>query len=337
MRSLLLIPLALLATAAHAQDGPTLARTLGERLAAEYVDPERGAKMRDALEQFARTEEARRLEGDDLAQALESVARSVYDDGHLNVAYSEEPLGEVDEASNDARFRAAMARTNQGFRDVRVLAGNVGYMHIETFAPIEGGMRAVEAAFAMVAETDALVIDVRRSQGGAPEMVAEIVSRLIEGEPRLLNSFDWRNDEDEEYWSRVVTGAGYYGPDRPVYVVIGPRTVSASEAIAYELQALGRARVVGERSAGAANPGDSVKLGDHYEVFMPSGRAVNAITGTNWEGTGVVPDLPVDAEDAAVAAYRAALAQLAEQADEAGVARLRRIAAGDMPTLAPAR
>ena len=103
MRSLLLIPLALLATAAHAQDGPTLARTLGERLAAEYVDPERGAKMRDALEQFARTEEARRLEGDDLAQALESVARSVYDDGHLNVAYSEEPLGEVDEASNAAK------------------------------------------------------------------------------------------------------------------------------------------------------------------------------------------------------------------------------------------
>ena len=42
-------------------------------------------------------------------------------------------------------------------------------------------------------------------------------------------------------------------------------------------------------------------------VGIPFARSVNPVTGTNWQGTGVVPDAPADAEQAYDVAYAKAL------------------------------
>ena len=85
---------------------------------------------------------------------------------------------------------------------------------------------------------------------------------------------------------------------RPIYVLTSPRTFSAGEGLAFILQERKRAVVIGEVTAGAANPGRSYPAGTMFEITVPNGRVVTAITKRNWEGSGVTPDIIVPAADA---------------------------------------
>src|SRR5206468_11911867 len=91
------------------------------------------------------------------------------------------------------------------------------------------------------------------------------------------------------------------------------RTFSAAEEFTNNLKTLKRATIVGETTGGGANPGGMERLSDHFGAFVPNGRAINPVTQTNWEGTGVAPDIAVAADQALAAAYRAALGKLAEK------------------------
>jgi retinol-binding protein 3 len=51
------------------------------------------------------------------------------------------------------------------------------------------------------------------------------------------------------------------------------------------------------------------RLAGSFTVFVPSGRAINPITKTNWEGTGVLPDIAVPADSALGAALTAVRAR----------------------------
>jgi len=79
---------------------------------------------------------------------------------------------------------------------------------------------------------------------------------------------------------------------------------------------LKRATLVGETTGGGANPGGPVRLTEHFDVFIPAGRAISPITKTNWEGTGVKPDVEVPKELALKTAYQMALNKLAEKATD---------------------
>jgi C-terminal processing protease CtpA/Prc len=97
-----------------------------------------------------------------------------------------------------------------------------------------------------------------------------------------------------------------YGSTKPVFVLIDRRSASGAESLAYHLQALRRVTVVGEQSLGAANPGGLVRLPNDFLVFIPTGRVKNAVTGGNWEGTGVTPNIRSDGAGALEAALKAA-------------------------------
>jgi hypothetical protein len=99
-------------------------------------------------------------------------------------------------------------------------------------------------------------------------------------------------------------------------MLISARTASSAEALAYTLQAAHRARVVGEVSAGAANPGGTFPLGGGFAVFISTGKAINPITKSNWEGAGVQPDYPVAAQAALGYAQRLALDSALAKAPE---------------------
>jgi C-terminal processing protease CtpA/Prc len=98
---------------------------------------------------------------------------------------------------------------------------------------------------------------------------------------------------------------------------MGKRTLSAPESFAYNLQALKRATIVGEISAGGANPGREFRITEHFVMFVPTGRAINPVTGSNWEGTGVKPDIEVPAAQALKAAHLAALRKLLQTSTSA--------------------
>ena len=83
-----------------------------------------------------------------------------------------------------------------------------------------------------------------------------------------------------------------------VYVLTSNNTFSAAEEFCYNLQNLKRDVIVGEVTGGGAHPGDDHVLNKELCVFIPHGRAINPISGTNWEGVGVRPDVEVPSEKA---------------------------------------
>ncbi|GGZ52724.1 hypothetical protein GCM10010387_53570 [Streptomyces inusitatus] len=121
----------------------------------------------------------------------------------------------------------------------------------------------------------------------------------------LKDIYDRRTDTTRQFWTAGHLPAPRYA-DRPVYVLTSGTTFSASEGIAYTLQAHGRAVVVGETTRGGAHPTERHAITEHILVTVPTARTVNPLTGANWEGVGVVPDVPVPAERALAEAIGAA-------------------------------
>jgi C-terminal processing protease CtpA/Prc len=146
-------------------------------------------------------------------------------------------------------------------------------------------------------------------------MVALICSYLFGAEPVHLNDLHWRDGKGErveEFWTlKEVAGKRYAGKD--VYVLTSGRTFSGAEEFSYNLKNLKRATLVGETTGGGANPGGGNRLSAHFAAFIPTGRAVSPVTKTNWEGTGVEPDVKVPADQALRTAQVMALKKAAER------------------------
>src|SRR5207244_11399604 len=132
---------------------------------------------------------------------------------------------------------------------------NIGYLELRSFAAQGEEMEEVAAAaMTFLANTDALVIDLRRNGGGRPEMVALVSSYLFD-EPVHLNSLYWRErDRTDDFWTAGNVRGRHFGQGKPVFVLTSSRTFSGAEEFAYNLKSLKRALIVGETTGGCANP-----------------------------------------------------------------------------------
>jgi C-terminal processing protease CtpA/Prc len=185
--------------------------------------------------------------------------------------------------------------------------GNIGYIELRGFNDHEAGAETVAAAMTFLANTEAIIFDLRQNGGGSPFMVALISSYLFGDKPVHLNDLYWRKgDRTDEFWTKPAAAAKKF-PDKDVYVLTSNRTFSAGEEFTYTLKNLKRAVIVGETTGGGAHPGGMERLSEHFGVFIPAGRAINPISKTNWEGTGVEPDVKVPREQALKVAYLMAL------------------------------
>jgi C-terminal processing protease CtpA/Prc len=214
-------------------------------------------------------------------------------------------------------MRETARRTNYGFERVERLPGNVGYLDLRQFAGAPEAQATAVAAMNLLANADALIIDLRRNGGGSPGMIATLLTYLVEPGNRLLfNTFYERQDDRTvQFWTLpYVPGPRLHG--RPVYVLTGPRTFSAAEEFAYDIQTHKLGTVVGAVTGGGAHPGGMFRVHDHFGVFVPTGRAVNPVTGTNWEGVGVKPDIATRPGEALRAAHVEALKKIVESAQD---------------------
>jgi C-terminal processing protease CtpA/Prc len=225
------------------------------------------------------------------------------------------------QAGDTAEMRRAatyMAYQNGFIQRVERLPGNVGYLRIDAFGPEGFAEEPIRAAMGVVAHTDALIIDLRENNGGSPATVALLASWLLGEQPVHLNTTVTRDTAArKEYWTRPqVAGATRYGTSKPVYVLTSHGTFSGGEEFAYDMQAIRRATLVGETTGGGAHPTSPLRATAHFAARVPFARAVNPVTHTNWEGTGVRPDVAAPAADALAAAHRLALKALLPAADE---------------------
>jgi len=206
---------------------------------------------------------------------------------------------------------------NHGVFAVQRLDGNIGYIDLRGVADPDAGGNTIAAAMQLISSTYALILDLRRNGGGSPDGAAFWCSYLLPPGTHLNDIYEGETGETRQFWSMpYVPGARYL--ERPVYVLTSARTFSGGEDIAYNLQAQGRAQVVGETTGGGAHPTRGVRISPTLMLTVPHARSVNPVTGTNWEGTGVIPDIPVPADQARDAAWAMALRQVITDADRLG-------------------
>ena len=196
---------------------------------------------------------------------------------------------------------------NFGIRRVDRLDGNVGYLDVRRVPMPANAGPAITAAMELVAGTYALILDLRHNGGGSPEGVLYWCSYLLDEKPIHLNDiYHADTDETRQFWTLpYLPGTRYV--ERPVYVLISGHTFSGGEEFCYNLQALGRAELIGETTGGGAHPTRPFPISSAVHIGIPFARSINPITGTNWQGTGVIPDVAVPEAEAFDVAYGKAL------------------------------
>jgi hypothetical protein len=231
-------------------------------------------------------------------------------DKHLEVRYFEgaiPPKPEGDSPVDKAAELAEESRFNFGFNGVDRLKGDIGYIDLHQFGRPQGVAPRAAAAMALLADTKSLVIDLRHCSGGDPESVMLLASYLYD-KPTHLNDVYWRDENrTEQRWTQASVAGTKYGEERKVYLLTSDDTFSGCEDFAYALKNNKRATVIGETTGGGAHAGGPHRLDAHFMMFVPSGRPINPVTGTDWEGVGVVPDIKASAKNALDVAQLAAL------------------------------
>ncbi len=302
-----------------------------------YVDPSMAKMMITSIRKNQKAGKYDTIQsGRQFAIELTKGLLEVSHDKHLSVEYvhttgnNEPDANKADRTNKEIAFRRAV---NHGFDKVERLPGNVGLLELRAFLPIDEAAVKIDAAMSLLTDTDALIIDLRYNRGGDPAAVQYLASYLLDSKPVLVNTMIWRSAAGnqpveitrkakgpgliQQSWTyRALPGARY--DKNPVFILISEITASGAESFAYSLQALKRATIVGGTSAGAANPGGTDRLTSNFQVFIPKGRPVNAITHTNWEGTGVNPDIESPFEHTMKIAYIHALEEIEKRGNYAG-------------------
>ena len=285
-----------------------------------YVFPEVATAMGELVRGNLASGEYDELDiAPEFAGRLTEDLQSISHDLHLHVDWLRpRPQVQGQELSDqemEQRRLERLRRNNFGFREVKLMPGNVAYLKLDMFAHTpEAGPTAI-AAMNFVGYADAVIFDLTENGGGSPSMIQLLTSYLVE-EPTHLNSFYVRqSDETNQFWTQAYV-PGPKLTEVPVYVLTSGRTFSAAEEFTYNLKNLERAIIVGATTGGGAHPVTRKEYpGYQLSMSLPYGRAVNPITGTNWEGTGIEPNIEVPVDQALDTAYLAALKTLEETAE----------------------
>jgi len=294
--------------AINAKDRTAIIDDITAALRDTYVFPDAAQRMEEHVRrqlQSGAYDHLGTLEA--FTQELTEDLRSVSHDLHLTVMWAPEPPA-PETAELAAEELAMMRHDNYGFRRVERLAGNVGYLKLDSFERADLGGDTAVAAMGFLAGSDALIVDLRDNDGGDASMIQLITSYLVSSEPTYLSSLYVRKgDKTQQYWTHAWV-PGTRLPAVPVFVLLSGRTFSAAEEFAYSLKSLKRATIVGETTGGGAHQYQIHQVKGYPLVMnLPHGRSVNPITGTNWEGTGVEPDIAVAAPEALSVAHTHAL------------------------------
>ena len=306
-------------------DAATKARiidSLTTAMEARYVFPAKGTEAAKAIRRrFAAKQYDRITSAKEFGDSLTAHLQDVTHDLHVRVHYRHDPIPQMrDEeppAAELARIREQERVRNYGFERVQRLAGNVGYLDLRSFSGDPDAQGTAIAAMNFLGHCDALIVDLRRNGGGSPAMIATLLTYLVAPDDRLnFNNFYRRaSDQTDQWWTLpYVPGERLNG--KPVWVLTSPRTGSAAEEFSYDIQTHKLGVTMGETTAGGANPGGMFRLNENFAAFIATGRAINPVTKTNWEGVGVKPDVPVAAADALREAHVAAVKKLIESAKD---------------------
>jgi hypothetical protein len=232
-----------------------------------------------------------------LAVRLEDDLRALTSDQHVAVDFFAKPRPPQEPTARPRSDPRRIAANNCGFEKAEHYPPNIGYLKLTAFEEPDICASTAIAAMNFLANSDALIIDLRECPGGAPRMAALLISYLFAEATHLDDFYDRAANTTEELWTEPYL-PGKKLSDKAVYVLTSRRTFSSSELFSYDLQSLHRATLIGETTGGGAHPTAPHRIDAHFFIRVPFGRFINAITKTDWEGTGVEPDIKVPAANA---------------------------------------
>lgn len=304
-----------------------------------YVDPAGGAKIAAHLrKQFAAGVFDKHSDPIEFAAAITKSLREAVQDVHLRAVYEPNratstvqrvaaPSGTTPQGSGprsfnriDPRSEAQIARSNYGFEAAQRLDGNVGYLKITRFVPLDFSSKAAVSAMDFLGNSDAMVVDLRGNIGGSPDLVQQLISYFTGPEPVQLLAHYVRDTGSTNTMMSQAEVPGKRLTGKPLYVLIDRHSASSAEAFAYIVQRKRLGIVIGETSSGAGNGGNMVPAGSGISFFVPFAKVVD---GPGWEQTGIKPHIAVDPDGAIAVAHKIALQRLVLDAEDPVVKRER--------------
>jgi hypothetical protein len=286
-------------------------------LKSNYISAEAGERVSELL--FAAHRDGKYSETRSLPQLaarLDADLKEWSNDKHLSVLYDPDWVRQMRESSEEDAYLteemiAEERAKNFGFKRLEVLDGNVGYLDLRIFFhPKYAGATAV-AAMNLLADCDAMIIDLRNNGGGWGDMVSFLCSYFLDNEEIVHLNSVYSRPEDRYYQSWTSP----YVPGRimaniPLYILTSKSTFSAAEEFCYDLRYQKRPTIVGEKTRGGAHPISPKVLSDELILIIPELTSIHPVTKSNWEGVGIAPDIEVAAEEALNVAYLSALEKL---------------------------
>ena len=292
--------------------------SIRQSLYRNYIFPDSALKMSRYVEaEFKKGAYAAITDPRKLADRLHQDLQKAHHDGHFRISYNPGFARDL----SDTVGRAARQRQgdsmqlvrnredNFSFREIKILTGNIGYLKFYGFSGFVNEARpTITGAFRFLANTQGLIIDLRENGGGSPQMVSQIESYFFPQKTHLNDIVDRLRGKTEEFWADPEKAEGVI-LNMPVYILTSRGTFSAAEDFTYGMQSIKRAIIVGDTTGGGAHPVGPFPLGQGFVASIPFARSLNPYTHTNWEGTGVIPDIPVAANKACEAAQMAILTE----------------------------
>lgn len=294
-----------------------------------YVFAEIGVKMGDHIKhKHERGEYDSYVDVKEFCAQVTSDLREISHDRHIFVFSSPDEAVEVaarkgllpddERKSIEKQLFESSKRENFGFSSVQVLDGNIGYLGLRYFPDVDDGAETCIGAMRFLCNTDAIIIDLRENGGGGG-LVEFLSSYFFTSEKVHLSSCYFRASDSTLHSWTLPFVPGKRMPDVDLYILTSSRTFSAAEDFAYSLQQLKRAVVIGETTKGGAHPVDVLIVKESILTQISIGNSINPITGTNWEGTGIQPDIEVPAKEALATAHLLALENLAKKTTDANL------------------
>jgi C-terminal processing protease CtpA/Prc len=278
---------------------------------AGYVLPEAVGPITQALRSANSAGEYDGKAPQEFADAIGRTLRDASHDKHFAVFYQPAPTVPA-QAAQSVEQRE---RLNFGFGKLERLRGNIGYLELVNFSDFrQQSAETASALLSTLSNFDAIIVDLRRNSGGNDPMMVFIASYFVDPTPVHLNDIYWRDtNETSQFWTAAFV-PGRRSARQPLYILTSASTFSSAEDFSYSLQTLKRALVVGETTGGGAHSSRGPqRLTQSFTAIIPVGRSVSPITKTNWEGTGVTPDIKTSADASLGVAHLHALRSLLEK------------------------
>jgi YD repeat-containing protein len=282
---------------------------VAEILGSKYIYPKRGREMMDTIMQNNYRERYNECKkAGKLADMLTEDVVTVSNDRHVWVE-AQNPMAQGSTDPMNASIEELRSE-NYHLRKVEILSDNIGYMKFDMIHDDKEAQDLVANGLSDLADCDALIFDIRDNVGGEWGTANLIIGYLLPPNTVLARVYD-RDGRLVEQRSTPDTIPGRpFDIFVPVYILTSNRTGSAAEGFAYVLKHMGRATIVGEVTLGMAHPSEEIVVNDYFRVSVPFLRSENVITGTDWEGKGVIPDIKVNADSALNTAVNDALQKM---------------------------